>query len=331
MKSLHDQYDSPVVRISPRELSFIGADVWDDVYRKRDKVYDKDLAVYQKSPNGVASVLEADGHTHARMRKVLDHAFSDRAFREHEPVVDGYVNILIAQLHEQCQEGGGAAKVNVLNWYQWTAFDVIGDLTFGDKFGCLQNQKLHPWVASLCSVLEHIIYVAACNRFHLTKRILPLLIPKQVKQKLLYNWNLTAEKVGERIELGTDKPDFMSEILKFNDTKLGLSRQEIQSNAALFVLAGSDSIASILTGTTFHLLQNPAVMKKLTDEVLGAFKSEAEIDSQRVSKLPYLVACLDEVHRIYPAAMTGQAMVVPPGGLKVGNQWIPGGVSFPPL
>lgn len=319
-----------MVRISPRELSFIGADVWDDVYKKRGEHYDRDLAVYQTPPNGVSALLDADRHNHGRMRKVLSHAFSDRAFREHEPVVEGYVNILIEQLHEQCQEGGGAARVNVLNWYTWTAFDVIGDLTFGDKFECLQNQKLHPWVTSLCSVLEYIILAGACNRFYLSKRILPLLIPK-VKQLRLINWNSTAEKVGQRIELGTERPDFMSEILKFNDTKLGLSRDEIQANADLFIVAGSDSISSALTCMTFHLLQNPAVMKKLTDEVLSAFKLEAEIDGQHVSKLPYLLACLDEILRIYPASLTGQALVVPPEGEKVGNQWVPGGVSFPPL
>lgn len=276
-------------------------------------------------------MLTANRNDHARMRKVLDHAFSDRAFREHEPVVEAYIDLLIKRLHEQIQEGGGVAKVDILDWYSWLSFDIIGDLAFGDKFECLENQKLHPWVKMVGGVLQFVIYIGACNRFYISRRILPLLIPRRVKQMVADNWTTTAEKVGQRMELGTRRPDFMSEILKFNDEKMGLSLDEIRSNAYLFIVAGSDTTKSTLAGTTFHLLQNPAIMKKLTDEVCGAFKSEAELNGQRVSKLPYLVACLDETLRTYPPALSGQAVVVPSRGETIGNHWVPGGVSFPLL
>lgn len=307
-----------MVRISPRELSFINKEVWNDVYGKRSGVYEKDPAVYMKPPNKVDSLLSANSKNHARMRKVLNHAFSDRAFREYQPVVDGYTNLLISRWYEQIQED--AARVNVLEWYSWTAFDIIGDLTFGDKFECLQNKKLHPWVESSCSVLELLIYHGAITRFDLLRGALPLLIPKQIKQIVADNWTTTTEKVRRRLELGTRKPDFMSEILKFNDDKLGLSLDEIQSNSNLFIIAGSDSITSVLTCTTFHLLQNPAVMKMLTDEVCGAFKSQAEINGQSVSELPCLIACLDESLRIYPTSLTGQAVIVPSEGDTIGNE-----------
>lgn len=291
-------------------------------------MYEKDLAIYGKPPNGVDSLLTADRDNHARMRKVLNHAFSDRAFRDHEPVVDAYIDLLITRLHEQIQERGGAAKVDVLDWYSWLAFDIIGDLSFGDKFECLQNQKLHSWVKMVDGVLQSVVYIGACNRFSISRRILPFLIPRRVKQMVADNWTSTAEKVGQRMELGTERPDFMSEILKFNDDQLGMSLDEIRSNAYLFIVAGSDTTKSTLAGVTFHLLQNPAVMKKLTDEVCGAFESEAEINGQRVSKLPYLVACLEETLRIYPPALTGQAVVVPSSGATIGDRWVPGGVSF---
>lgn len=50
-------------------------------------------------------------------RRVLNHAFSDRALREHEPVADGYISLLINRLHGHIHEGGGAVKVDVLDWY----------------------------------------------------------------------------------------------------------------------------------------------------------------------------------------------------------------------
>lgn len=69
-------------------------------------------------------------------------------------------------------------------------------------------------------------------------------------------------------------------------------------------------------------------MKKLIDEVCGAFKSETELDSRSVSTLPYLVACVNETLRIYPASLGGSAVVVPPGGDTIGTHWVPGGVSL---
>ena len=315
-----------MVRISPRELSFIGTDIWDSAYGKRSSLYEKDKSVYYGRPAyGVHSVLTVNRDNHVRMRKILNHAFSDRALREHEPVVEGYVNLLVNQLHEQIQ--GGTAKVDLLDWYSWTAFDIIGDLAFGDKFECLQNQKLHSWVKSVRSALEMLVYIGACKRFDFARRLLPLLIPKRVKKMAADNWTSTAEKFWHRMELGARRPDFISEILKFNDDKIGLSRDEILSNAYLFVGAGSEPLETVLMGTTYYLLQNPAVMKKLTDEVCGAFKSETELNSRSVSKLRYLVACVDETLRIYPAFLGGSAVVVPPGGDTIGNHCVPGGVS----
>lgn len=101
-------------------------------------------------------------------------------------------------------------------------------------------------------------------------------------------------------------------------------------NASLFAAGGGDTTEIVLAGTTFYLLQNPAVMKKLTDEVCGAFKSEAELNSQNVSKLPYLVACLDETLRMCPTLnlMGCSAFVVPSGGDIIGNLWVLGGVGY---
>lgn len=314
-----------MVRISPRELSFINADVWNDFFGKRGIVYDKDMAVYGKLPNGVPSLLTANRYDHSRMRRVLNHAFSERALREHEPVVEGYVNLLISRLHEKIQEG---ANVDLLDWYSWTSIDVIGDLAFGNKFECLRNRNPHSWVTWVTSFTKFVIYLGACNRFDLSRRMLPLLVPKRTMQMFDDNWASTAAMVDQRMELGTSKPDFMSEILKFND-KIGLSKDEILSNAILFIVAGSDAVSSLIACTTFHLLQDPAAMKKLTDEVCGAFNSEAEPNGQSVSKMSYLVACLNEALRIYPVALTGQAVIVPSGGVTIGKYWVPGGVSFP--
>jgi cytochrome P450 len=72
------------------------------------------------------------------MRKNLAPAFSEKGVRNIEPVVTEYVNLLIHKLHERAEE-----SLNIGHWFNFTLFDLMGDLTFAESFGCLENSELH--------------------------------------------------------------------------------------------------------------------------------------------------------------------------------------------
>ena len=260
------------------------------------------------------------------MRRILNHAFSDRASKEQEPVVQSYIDNLMIRLHGQVQ-GPVAGKVDIVKWYNWMSFDIIGDLSFGESFDCLETQKYHPWVEMIFGNLKGFALLGAFNRFFLSRRLLPLIIPKSLTQMIEDHWSATTEKVKRRIELSTTRPDFLSPILEQNHDGKGLSLDEIKSNSSLFVIAGSESIVTNLSGTTYYLLRNPKIMEQLKNEVRSAFRAEAEINVQGVAQLPYLLACLAATNRIYPTALTGQAVKVPSEGATISGYWVPGDVS----
>ena len=72
------------------------------------------------------------------IRRNFSSAFSDKALRELEPIMTQYFDLLIKRLHERCME-----PVNFVHWYNFTTFDIVSDLTFGESFGCLEKSKLH--------------------------------------------------------------------------------------------------------------------------------------------------------------------------------------------
>ena len=332
VSALHLTYASPVVRISPTELSFISSEAWQDIYSSRpgQTLFEKDLRVYGKPPNGVHSLLTAPSGDHARMRRILDHAFSDKAYKDLQPIVVGYIENLIKRLTEQVHDQN-RDQVDLVKWYNWMSFDVIGDLSFGRSFNCLETQTYHPWVETIFGNLKGICLMEACNRFAIPRYILPFLIPKRITRMINDHWAATTANVERRLSLGTSRSDFMSPIIEQNKgDKRKLEHEEIMSNASLFVIAGSESIATNLSGTTYHLLKNPVAMRRIKAEVDSAFTSEDEITPDSVSHLPYLIACLAETNRIYPTALTGQAMVVPPPGGNICGQRVPGGVSYLP-
>ena len=103
--------------------------------------------------------------------------------------------------------------------------------------------------------------------------------------------------------------------------------QELYANSTLIVLAGSESTASGLGGITFQLLKHEEALKKAVDEIRSAFTTEAEIEPERVKRLPYLAAIVSEGLRMYPPFPEGLPRVTPRQGAEICGQWVPGGVS----
>ncbi|KAI1329019.1 cytochrome P450 [Xylariaceae sp. FL0255] len=126
--ALHSKYGS-VVRVGPNELAFNSPQAWRDIYGHKKDEYPKSRTFYGIFKHLPSSIINADAAEHAMLRRQIAVGFSDRAMHEQEPIISGYVDLLIS-------------------WYTWTTFDLIGDLSFGVEggFGCLQNSRYHPWV-----------------------------------------------------------------------------------------------------------------------------------------------------------------------------------------
>jgi cytochrome P450 len=75
---LHAKYGE-VVRTRPNELSFIGENAWKDIYMHRQGHKQMAKAGRATGPAGEVSILNAPDDAHARQRKLLSHAFSERA------------------------------------------------------------------------------------------------------------------------------------------------------------------------------------------------------------------------------------------------------------
>jgi len=76
-----------------------------------------------------------------------------------------------------------------------------------------------------------------------------------------------------------------------------LTMEQIQANASLLILAGSETTATLLSGVTYFLLKQPDLFDKLSKEVRSSFRNSEEITLLSVSKLPYMLACISEALR----------------------------------
>lgn len=139
---LHAKYGE-VVRISPDELSFIGASAWKDIYMARPGLPKPTFGMLE-TPNGVWTMATVpDPENHQRQRKIVSHAFSERALKEQEYIIQRYSDLLISRLHDQNED------LDLCKWIHFASFDVMGELSFGESFHCLENAENHEWVSTV--------------------------------------------------------------------------------------------------------------------------------------------------------------------------------------
>lgn len=327
--ALHQKY-GPVVRLTPFMLSYSDSRALKAIYSHHNPATEgfsemgKDPIEYQSSTNGSFHFLNAPQEDHGRFRKLFSHSFSERGMREMQPRIQGFVELLLKGL----KESAGTGYTNLSQWYNWTTFDMIGDLAFGDSFHCLETKTTSPWIEAVFGSVKALVFTMVIRLYGL-EWLLPYITPKRLYDLRYANYNFARKKMNKRIEMGVDQNDFFDKAIAQSDFDkgTGLSRNEMISNASVMVLAGSETTATLLSGTTFLLCKHPEVLKKLNQEIRSAFTSEDEIDLLSVSKLDYLLAVLDEAMRIYPPAPSTGARVVPKQGTMVMDKWVPGGVS----
>lgn len=325
--SLHERYGD-VVRIRPGTLSFSSSQANRDILVNKLARHQlqKDPELYHKSPNGAYSILSVPSdEDHSRYRRLLSTGFSERAIRDQEVVLKTYVDLLIQGLHQRAREG----PQDMVAWFNWTTFDVIGDLTFDRSFDCLRNQAYHEWIPFVFGSVKAIMIRSELARYPLLTRVLTWLARERILAAREKGFKFAKERVDHRIASATDRLDFLAQILRQGGKQREMSRAEIEATSSLLILGGSDTTATLLAGTVYYLLQNPQVKQKLVIEIRDTFADEADIDLTSCNKLPYLLATLEEAMRIYPPVALGSPRIVSAEGAVLGGYHVPPKVRLP--
>ncbi|CAK5274619.1 unnamed protein product [Mycena citricolor] len=154
---MHHKY-GPFVRISPSEVSIADPEALAIVYAHgngalKSGFYDAFVSIERGLFN------TRDRKQHARKRKIVSHIFSQKSVVEFEPHIRLYVDQLLTQWEQLCQQAGkgdaasgaigecswiareGRVWLDCLPWCNFLAFDIIGDLAFGAPFGMIEAAR----------------------------------------------------------------------------------------------------------------------------------------------------------------------------------------------
>ena len=141
----------------------------------------------------------------------MSHAFSDQALRSQEPIINSYITLLVSKLRAKSQAG---AQVDIMRYVNFTTFDILGDLCFGESFGALESEQYSEWMANMFKGVKLVPFVKLFTQypiiglpFFLMTKLFPQILAARAKHD-----NYTMEKTAKRLAKETDRKDFMRSV-----------------------------------------------------------------------------------------------------------------------
>ncbi|KAF5027086.1 hypothetical protein F66182_798 [Fusarium sp. NRRL 66182] len=315
-----------VVRISPNELSFSSVQSWKDIYGhatpgKQTMIKSEFYDMYGSGFESSCIGSERDPKRQSHMKKSLSGAFSTKALTQQEEIVQKCVDGFTRRLG---QDGTSKHGLNMTKWFEMIAFDILGEMAFGETFHCIEKGKPHFWSDM---VVEHLFFITVLDnlrRYPFIAAIGRRLLPRLTVSVRDRHSGYSRAKVAQRLSTDTGRQDFLTAIA--GKVKCGeISQEEMTAHASTLVIAGGETVATFLAGMTYFLIKTPRAYQKLRDEIRGRYKSRDEITALSASQLPYLQAVISEGLRIYPPGSQGFPRTCP--GAKIDGNWVPKGTE----
>ncbi|KAI0426235.1 cytochrome P450 [Xylaria sp. FL1042] len=308
IRDLHAKYGE-VLRVSPNEVLFLNPQAWKDIYghghAEFPKYYPEGVHMHPKK------IISSNSQNHFRLRRAMLPAFSDKALAQQEPLIRTYVDLLIQRLREVSET---KSHTNMVRWYNFTTFDLIADLVFGESLHGLESGQSNVWLDNISKIMIIAPVFALIGASKMIGKIIMVffgpLMKKAEKSHLANVENMARTRLTARKQ--PDRGDFMDFFLRSRGQAHQLSDEEVIINSDLLMVAGSETTATLLSGTTYWLLKTPHALQRATEEVRKAFSSDDEMTFLETrSKLPYLLACLEEGLRLFPPVPLALSRSVP--------------------
>lgn len=247
----------------------------------------------------------------------------------YEPFVDNCSSMMTQRLSEIAQAG---RTIDLQHYLQCYAFDVIGEITFGNRFGFLDMGEDKEGVFGAIDARG--TYSTFVGIFPWVHRYLFPLLPKMGGHGYVFNYTL--RQIESRKQTLKDPrnagregpPDIMTKVLlAHEDNPEKMTRNDLITICQSNIGAGSDTTAITLSSVFYHLMKYPQSYHSLQSEIDAAAKEGRLSDPvtfKEAQELPYLQAVVKEALRIHSATGLPMQRIVPAEGTTIAGRFIPG-------
>ena len=165
----------PQVRLTPNTVSINTATALKEIYGSRKASVRKGefYEAVQAAEGGPTTFTERDEAVHGVKRRLLSHAFSERAIQDSEQYVSTNINRWLEQLGAgPLSSAGWTAAKNVATWINYLTFDILTDLAYGRSFEMLSKNDMR-FVAELLPNATQGVYIVRPTATNMAHCLLP--------------------------------------------------------------------------------------------------------------------------------------------------------------
>ncbi|KAI1806922.1 cytochrome P450 monooxygenase-like protein [Daldinia bambusicola] len=336
------------VRIEPNTVLFCDARSYADIYSmnsnvKRGRFYE----TFQDNVHESMITTVIDVAEHARRRKIVKLAFTDKSIRSASTFVISHVERWIQLMVKDTDKATEwSSPIDFSETVHALTFDIMSELNFGASSNVKEPGenplKLTPY------------YIDQYLKFHYKMARIPFpgllfwlrplgfnyllefFIPPAAQKFYQFIQNSLTDRIvlqkeqakGLEDERRQDTFYFLYEARDPDTGAPAYSDEALRGEAMFFMIAGTDTTSTALCGIIFYLTGDPRRYQKLVDEILSTFESAEDIVyGPKLLGCKYLKACIDEGMRLSPSVPSDLPREVLPGGLTINGEYYPAGTG----
>ncbi|KAL8949399.1 MAG: hypothetical protein Q9222_004482, partial [Ikaeria aurantiellina] len=278
-----------------------------------------------------------DENKHAERRRIVNNVYSMSSVLESENAIDQCTQLFCESMRDFAKRN---MTVDLEEWTNMYAFDVLGELFYGKMFGFMHERKdVGSYMSAIDSLLP-VFTIGGTLPSYLTQAYFistalfsPTFRGALGTVKHIENASkMAVERRRQEISKTEDgKHDMLRKMLEINaerGEKINFTYDDIcvESHSSLF--AGADTTSIAVNSILYHLMRSPAAYEKLTlevDDALANGHMSVPMAYSEATKLPYLRACINEGMRLHPSVGLTMPRLVPPGGATISGFHFPEG------
>ncbi|KAL4936872.1 hypothetical protein BDV06DRAFT_216326 [Aspergillus oleicola] len=332
--ALHEQYGK-AVRVSPSEISVVDEKIMRQIMSHRSNTPKTTWYDAWAIPGGTPALFAVrDRHVHGFLRKRVAHIFSVSSLLSMENHIHACIDTFMGKMTKfEAQQ----RVVDMATWTNALAFDVIGELGYGEAFGHLETESdVHDLRATILQgfkTLSCIGYLPGQWRLVVNPLVRAFGPPPTMKFAEYTVERLQARK-AELKEREQRRPDFLQHWLQMKRRDGSLVSDDENSGG------GGDTTSILMRACLFYIATSPWVYAALQKEIDNASFTHNDQDQtarimyKETQNLSLLQAVIKESARLWPSIVWQLPRESPTGGITIdGKYFVPQGyqISISPM
>ncbi|KAF9891401.1 hypothetical protein FE257_004257 [Aspergillus nanangensis] len=325
---LHAQHGK-LVRTGPNEVSVTDLNAIKKIYGAGSKFRKSAWYGVFQGHRKFDLFAEQDEAIHGAQRRLVSRIYAMDSLKDLEHYVDGAVAVFVDKMR-----GLQEQSIDLGEWLQLFAFDVIGELTFSRRFGFMDAHQDDGVFTQIKNALKSGTWLGQMPWIYWVHDFLMPVIGNYLGVNVRHGRlrDYTVQEVQARQNRGSDHQDILGKLFQVQQEKPSeLSLADVTSMAASNINAGSDTTAISLRAIVYYLLKHPEYKTKLVEEVDSMSQNgvvSGIVSLEQSKSMPYLQAVMYEALRLHPAVGMNLPRVTPAGGISIDGHFMPEGTTI---